>query len=242
MTPPQVATMLAFDCACSGLSVAVLRAGRIAAARSSDMATGQAARLAPEIQAALAEAGIAPAALELIGVTAGPGSFTGIRIGLAMARGLALALDVPLAACSTFDAVLARLTSQARGELDGGGVRIMVAIDSKRAEIFLAGVDAGGATGAHVGAPATEIESLPAGQYALLGDGAPLMQAAFAAAGREREIVMFDSRPPQADEFAALLASPGVAYWRESNLRDGMARPLYLRGADVTLPRGAPAQ
>ena len=234
--------MLAFDCACSGLSVAVLRAGRIAAARSAGMATGQAAALAPEIQAVLAEAGIAPAALELIGVTAGPGSFTGIRIGLAMARGLALALDVPLAACSTFDAVLARLTSQVRGDLDGGGVRIVLAIDSKRDEIFIAGVDADGATGAHVAAPAREIESLPAGRYALLGDGAPLMRAAFAAAGREGEIVMVDSRPPQADEFAALLASPGVAYWRESNLRDGVARPLYLRGADVTLPRGPSAQ
>jgi len=58
--------------------------------------------LAPVVQAVLRNAEIKPAELDLIGVTVGPGSFTGIRIGLAFARGLALALDKPLAARNYF--------------------------------------------------------------------------------------------------------------------------------------------
>src|SRR5690606_25688704 len=100
---------LAFDCACSGLSVAVLEGETVLAQHYERTSIGQSATLAPQIQNTLAAAKVRIADIGLIAVTNGPGSFTGIRIGLAMARGLALALDAPLAACSTFQAVLANL-------------------------------------------------------------------------------------------------------------------------------------
>ena len=128
MKPPLVT--LAFDCACSGLSVAVLAGQQVMAQHFERSATGQAALLAPLIQEQLRVAGLTPKDLDLIGVTNGPGSFTGIRIGLAMARGLALVLDVPLAACSTFDAVLRNVSPPP-------DQTVVIAIDSRRDEIFL---------------------------------------------------------------------------------------------------------
>jgi tRNA threonylcarbamoyladenosine biosynthesis protein TsaB len=77
------------------------------------MAKGQAERLAPMAQEVLAEAGIAPSALDRIAVTRGPGAFTGLRIGLAFARGLAVALDRPCVGISTLE-VLAHAASAQR--------------------------------------------------------------------------------------------------------------------------------
>lgn len=238
MTPQSEPLILAFDCACSGLSVAVARGETVLAAAALDQATGQAASLAPAIQAALRQAGVAPAQLDLIGVTTGPGSFTGIRIGLAMARGLALALDRPLAACSTFEATLASLPRPHRREFLADAGRIVLAIDSRRAEIFVAEGDGDTVRDMRAAPPQNVVAALPTGRYALLGDAAPALNTAFASAGRGAEIALYDARPPQAEAFAPLLAARGADYWRTSNAGAGLPRPLYLRGADVTLPGG----
>jgi tRNA threonylcarbamoyladenosine biosynthesis protein TsaB len=219
---------LAFDCACSGLSAAVLAGERVLAHHFEPGATGQAAHLAPLIQRQLQASDLTPQDIGLIALTNGPGSFTGIRIGLAMGRGLALALDVPLAACSTFDAVLRNLPPR-QDESE-----IILAIDSRREEIFLRQP----ATGrVWIATPAQAVTALPSARYALAGDGAKLLRAAFAAAGRTAEIAAEDDRPPVAANFAALLASAGAGHWRGENARAGMPRPLYLREADVTLPK-----
>jgi tRNA threonylcarbamoyladenosine biosynthesis protein TsaB len=216
---------LAFDCACSGLSAAVAEGERILAQHFEPTATGQAAALAPLIQRLLKEAGIDAKQLALIGVTNGPGSFTGIRIGLAMARGLALALDVPLAACSTFEAVRANAPAAANA-------RDLIAIDSRRDEIFFE-------LEGHrfIALPEQALARLSTGRYRLIGDGAGLMRAAFAAAGRASEIAAEDDRPPVAANFLPLLIAQGAEHWRARNRREGMPRPLYLREADVTLPK-----
>jgi tRNA threonylcarbamoyladenosine biosynthesis protein TsaB len=228
MKPPLVT--LAFDCACSGLSVAVLAGEKVLAQHCQSTATGQAALLAPVIQAQLLAAGMTPKDLGLIGVTNGPGSFTGIRIGLAMARGLALALDVPLAACSTFDAVLRNLPSERSDR------RTILAIDSRREEIFLRDL---AADRTWIARPDDAVATLPNGTYTLAGDAAPMMHQAFEAAGRAGEIAAQDDRPPVAAHFAVMLAAFGADQWRKRNRDDGMPRPLYLREADVTMPKPA---
>jgi tRNA threonylcarbamoyladenosine biosynthesis protein TsaB len=226
MKPPLLT--LAFDCACSALSAAILAGEKVLAQHFETSATGQAALLAPLIQRQLAEAGVTAKDIGLIALTNGPGSFTGIRIGLAMGRGLALALNVPLAACSTFDAVLQNLPPQQN--------EIILAIDSRREEIFLR-QPATGRT--WIATPAQAVAALPKARYAMAGDGAKLMQAAFTTAGRAGEIATADDRPPVAANFAPLLAAAGAEHWRQENARAGMSRPLYLREADVTLPKPA---
>jgi tRNA threonylcarbamoyladenosine biosynthesis protein TsaB len=113
-----VATILAFDTATSVATCALVRDGEPAGeARTQARLV---LRAADELMAA---AGLVPGDLEAIVVGTGPGSFTGIRIGLATARGLALALGVPVAGVSTLDAF-------------EGGTPV---IDAKRGEVFTAG-------------------------------------------------------------------------------------------------------
>lgn len=105
--------ILAVDTALNACSVAILRSGEVLLSRVEPMAKGQAERLAPMVQEVLAEARIAPSALDRIAVTRGPGAFTGLRIGLAFARGLGVALDRPCVGISTLE-VLAHAASAQR--------------------------------------------------------------------------------------------------------------------------------
>ena len=99
-------TILAFDSSGACCSAALWAGGRIAARRLEPMSRGQAERLMPMILAAMAEGGCGFADLTKIAVTVGPGSFTGIRVALAAARGLALAGGLPVMGVTTFDAAL----------------------------------------------------------------------------------------------------------------------------------------
>jgi tRNA threonylcarbamoyladenosine biosynthesis protein TsaB len=84
--------ILGLDTCLSACSVAVLDGARVLAARSEVMARGHQERLAPMAQAVMAEAGLPFSAIRRLGVTVGPGSFTGLRVGVAFAKGLAAAL------------------------------------------------------------------------------------------------------------------------------------------------------
>ncbi len=90
-----MSAVLAIDTAAPRLQLALLRDGR-AETLAEDMATGQAERLFPALAELLAKAGVAYADLTRIAVSTGPGSFTGLRIGLSAARGLGLALNLPV--------------------------------------------------------------------------------------------------------------------------------------------------
>ena len=89
--------ILAFDSSLNALSVAVARRRQEAwlVSQAWEARTGHAERLMPMIGEVMAEAGMAFSAIDRIGVTVGPGSFTGVRVGVAAARGLALALKRP---------------------------------------------------------------------------------------------------------------------------------------------------
>jgi tRNA threonylcarbamoyladenosine biosynthesis protein TsaB len=90
-----MSVLLAIDTAAPRLALAVLNGERIDTLIE-DMATGQAERIFPALHELLARAGITYADLTRIVVTTGPGSFTGLRIGLSAARGLGLALNIPV--------------------------------------------------------------------------------------------------------------------------------------------------
>jgi tRNA threonylcarbamoyladenosine biosynthesis protein TsaB len=118
--------VLALDSAAAGCSVALLRGATTLLCRQEAMARGQDARLLPLVQTVLAEAGVAFAALGRIAVLRGPGSFTGLRIGLAAARGLGLGLGIPVLGIDRF--VLYRQACPA--------MSLLVVLESRRSENF----------------------------------------------------------------------------------------------------------
>jgi tRNA threonylcarbamoyladenosine biosynthesis protein TsaB len=227
-------TLLALDAAGASCSVALWADGQVIARRFSTMARGQSEHLVPMIAEVMAAAGRAFADLDAVAVTTGPGGFTGVRIGLATARGLALARGLPLIGVSSFEVAAAAATPAERA-----GRRILAVLDSKRDELFVQLFDS---DLAELSPPrelalATLAETLPAGPLVLTGDAAARAAAALAAA-RRGEITVAAAAGP-AD--AALLAARAA-------LRDPAAaggtppRPVYLRPPDVTPPRPAKAR
>jgi tRNA threonylcarbamoyladenosine biosynthesis protein TsaB len=223
-----VVSVLAFDSGGAACTAAVLRDGAIAARRLEPMERGHAEALMPMIDAVLAEAGIAVAALDLIAVTTGPGAFTGLRIGLAAARGLALASGVPALGITRFAAAAAAVPRERQA-----GKRLVIALDSKRRELYLQVFAEGEAEGDGALVPPEAVAAwLPPGRLLLAGDAAPALARLIAA----REGVEQAPGPGLVD--AADVARLAAAAWRPG-LRPPPPRPLYLRAPDTTAPRRA---
>jgi tRNA threonylcarbamoyladenosine biosynthesis protein TsaB len=127
--------VLALDSATLGCSVAVCDdAGEMLAYRDHGAEAAQADRLVALIDAAMNEAGIEYGDLELIAVNRGPGSFTGIRAGVAAARGLALALARPVLAVTTLEVFAAEVGAQPAGT-------ILAAMDARRGQVYVQAFD-----------------------------------------------------------------------------------------------------
>jgi tRNA threonylcarbamoyladenosine biosynthesis protein TsaB len=114
------------------MSVALADGGALLGAVALEGKDSRNEKLLPAIDWLLSEAGAAKNDVGLLAVTRGPGSFTGVRIGLATAQGLALALDVPVCAMSTHEAV-------AHGAVPG--VRALVCDDAGRGEYYVSSFD-----------------------------------------------------------------------------------------------------
>ena len=97
--------ILGFDTSSAHVGAALFDGQDVIAARHEGMARGQAERLFPMLDELLAEAGLTYGDLDAIGVGIGPGNFTGIRISVSAARGLALSLEIPAVGVSLLDAV-----------------------------------------------------------------------------------------------------------------------------------------
>ena len=192
--------ILAFDTATSVATGALVRDGEVVAERASRPA----GRFLEDIDGLLSEAGVEPRELAGIAVGTGPGSFTGVRIGLAAARGLALALELPVAGVSTLDALAA------------GAPGAVPVIDAKRREIF-ALVDGA----ARCLAP-DELAVEPG--TVCVGDGAVRYRAVLEAAGADVPPDDDDSHLPRARYHALLAAEFGPAE---------RVVPVYLRVPDA---------
>ncbi len=97
-------TVLGFDTSAAHCAAAVVCGDRVLAHRLEPMTKGQAERLFPLLAELLAQAGVGWSDLDAIGVGTGPGNFTGVRISVAAARGLALSLGIPAVGVSVTEA------------------------------------------------------------------------------------------------------------------------------------------
>jgi tRNA threonylcarbamoyladenosine biosynthesis protein TsaB len=190
---------LAFDTATDVTTSALVDDGEVLGERASRAVT-----LLEDVDALLRQGGARASDLDLLAVGIGPGSFTGVRIGLATARGLALALGVRAAGVSTLDALAA------------GAPRAVPVVDARRREIF-ALVDGE----PRVLAPG-ELRVAPG--TVCVGDGAVRYRAVLEAAGAEIPPDGDERHLPRARFHAALAGEPVAADELE---------PLYLRVPDA---------
>ena len=115
---------------------------------------------------AMAAAGVGFGGIDRIGVTVGPGSFTGLRVGLAFAKGLAIARGVPCIGVGVLEALAASA---------GGGGTVIAAIDAKRDQLYLQTFQDGRAVCAPEAVLIADMGPPAPGPLAIVGSGAPIM-------------------------------------------------------------------
>ena len=172
-------------------------------------------------RAVMAEAGLPFTSLQRIGATVGPGSFTGLRVGVAFAKGLASALSIPAVGVGALEALAAEAVASQAGGL------VAAVIDARRDQVYLQVFEAGEALMAPdvlpIGTAAARLAELAMGRpLTLVGSGAPLLADAVRG--------------------AALLTPDGCDARHVARLAAARAptpiRPLYLRAPDAKLPGG----
>ena len=215
--------VLAIDTAGPDCAVALARgdasAATILAQSSERIGRGHAERLMPLIEATLAEAGVGFSDVDRIAVTTGPGSFTGVRIGVAAARGLALALDIPAVGVGSLQALAFPLLRKQRY------ATIAVAVDARRGEVY--GFVENGKTGDVLDEPMAF--TVAAFAERLRHYAAPLVLTGSAASVIAENV--------ESDvEIAGAHESPDIDDVALLGLRANTAAPptpLYARGADA---------
>ena len=190
---------LAFDTATSVATAALVRDGEVLGERAS-----RAVRVLEDADELLREAGLEPSELGSVVVGTGPGSFTGLRMGLAAARGLAFALDLPVAGVSTLDALAA------------GAPGALPIVDAGRREVFTR------VNGEPVSTAPQELELAPG--TLCVGDGAVRDRDVLEQRGAEVPPDDDERHRPRARFHAALATEFGPAEEIE---------PLYLRIPDA---------
>ena len=193
------------------------------------MSRGQSERLMPMVREVLSEAGADFPDLDLLAVTTGPGAFTGLRIGLAAARGMALAGDLACFGVTTLDAVAAGVSETERQKAN-----VLVVLDSKRAEVYAQAFrsDLRPLSKAQALMPA-DLAALTANgegdadRVLVAGDGAGQVIQALKDKGIE---AVLSTAPGVPD--AATVAAIAAERWSSDQPAEPL-RPLYLRPPDA---------
>ena len=126
--------ILAIDTSSSACSVSIMVNDIFLSQQNIKIDRGHAAAIMPMVQKGLLQSKILPKELKLIATTVGPGSFTGLRVGMAAAKGLAVAINAPLIGISCFDAVAQRAD---KNVLSPTPDLLIIALNSKREELYI---------------------------------------------------------------------------------------------------------
>jgi tRNA threonylcarbamoyladenosine biosynthesis protein TsaB len=219
--------ILAIDTALPACSACVFDSDAAApiSAESIPMARGHAEALLPLMERVIAHAEGGFSSLDRIAVTVGPGSFTGIRVGLSAARAIAVARRIPVAGVSTLAALAAPLI------LEGDRGTVVAAINALHGNVYVTGYGPGGRTilSSRHTAVRDAVRALGAGPLRLTGSGAPMLAIEAWSMGLQAEVV--------GDRIA-----PDIAYVARLGLAADPAsapvRPLYLKLPDAKPQRG----
>lgn len=224
MTQPTKKTILAFDTALGGVSVGVMTKGGHVVSRMEETTRGQAAMLVPMIMEVLEEGESSFEDVDALTCTIGPGSFTGLRIGLTTARTLAMTLDKPLVGLNTLD-VMARHYPVAKN--------LLIVLETKRQDFYARYYDASGKAVSEAMAidASSVVQNAPFEDFVVGGDCLNRFQEAFS-----KELNLLDNLT-LADPI--LIAQMGLEQF-SAGIELPKAEPLYLRGADVSMPKLAP--
>jgi tRNA threonylcarbamoyladenosine biosynthesis protein TsaB len=223
--------ILAIDTALDACAAGVLdtEAGRLIAHESLPMKRGHAEALMPLIARVIEASGIGFAALDRIAVTTGPGSFTGLRVGLSAARGIALAANKPVVGLPTLTAYAAPIVSQ------NGEHPVISAIDARHDHVYLQAVSGNGSSLIRPCVASVE-EALGASRFGaphLVGNAAKILADRWPA----QALPPFKVDPQPAPDIAwvawlGAAVSPNTAH----------ARPFYLRAPDAKPSNKDPLQ
>jgi tRNA threonylcarbamoyladenosine biosynthesis protein TsaB len=222
--------ILAIDTALDACAAGVLdtEAGKLIAQESQAMKRGHAEALMPLIARVIEQSGIAFAALDRIAVTTGPGSFTGLRVGLSAARGIALAANKPVVGLTTLTAYAAPLVSQ------NGEHPIISAIDARHDHVYLQAVSGNGSSliRPHVASIEEALDAARFGAPYLVGNAATILADRWPA----HALPPFKVDPQPAPDIAwvawlGAAVSPNTA----------PARPFYLRAPDAKPSNAKPS-
>src|SRR5437868_9765760 len=218
--------ILAIDTALDACAAGILDtdAGKLIAQESEPMKRGHAEALMPLIARLMKDSGIAFAGLDRIAVTTGPGSFTGLRVGLSAARGIALAASKPVVGLTTLTAYAAPVVGQ------NGEQPVISAIDARHDQVYFQVVSGDGSSLIlpRVGSIDEALDAARFGAPHLVGNAAKILADRWPADAPPPFKV--DPRPAPDITWVAWL---GAAV----TLDTAPARPLYLRAPDAKLPK-----
>ena len=212
---------LGIETSTSQTSVALLEGGQLVLTRAHTRPKQSAERLLPLIAELLAEAGWPRESLERIGVSVGPGSFTGLRVGLACAQGLSLGLGIPLVGVTSLQAMARAVPASIPG------LRCAI-LDARRGEVFAAAYEAG----------PRAVQALPPAALPAVGAHASLSQELAApivwvgsGLGLLNQPASFSS--PETEEPGAFAVG---LLAEELDPADHPPEPVYIRDVGATLP------
>lgn len=214
--------VLGLDTATLTASIAVLDGTRVLASTTHDSA-GRNADLLVVIDAICREANVAPRELDAIAVGAGPGSFTGLRIGMATAKGIAFAAHRPLWAVSSL-AALAH---------EGGAGLVAAVLDARRGEVFAGCYRDGVLAAPERVMPPSELASW----LATIGEPARFIGDALAA---HSELAPFADRWQHATPSAAAVVRLALVGARIDVVTSGAPTYIRLPEAEIKYPDGVP--
>ena len=213
--------VLGIETSTTSVSVALVEGGQIILERAHNRPKQSAERLLPLIAELLTEAGWQRTSLERLGVAVGPGSFTGLRVGIACAQGLSLGLGVPLVGVASLRAMARAVPASLPG------VRCAV-LDARRGEVFAAGYAAGPRATPVLEPLALLASSARADLQAQLPAPIVWIGSGLALIGLQPALVAQGTEEPAAGA-VGLLAE-------ELEPSENPALPLYIRDAGATLP------